>query len=186
MKKILSAGLLLLIFSGCVDKKSVLRIDNVGLCTNPMATLYINDINVQNSSETFNIPAEEIKSSLIAALNETNCFVVSTAKMTKASLESKSEYMLDAKVILSQEKEVVEKNIFKKSESEHLTMAISLAAGNNGNKVTANVKSELLIDKSKYLGVKTKSDVEGDNKTIVKNATKKVSIALSEGFSKLK
>jgi hypothetical protein len=94
--------------------------------------------------------------------------------------------MLDAKVILTQEKEVVEKNIFKKSESEHLTMAISLAAGNNGNKVTANAKSELSIDKSKYLGVNTKSDVDGDNKTIVKNATKKVSIALSEGFSKLK
>lgn len=186
MKKIVSAALLLLIFSGCVDKKSVLRIENVGLCANPMATLYMNDIDVQNNSQTFNIPAEEIKSSLITALNETNCFVVSTAKMTKASLESKNEYILDAKVILSQEKEVVEKSIFKKSESEHLTMAISLAVGNNGNKVGANAKSELTIDKSKYLGVNAKSDVEGDNKTIVRNATKKVSIALSEGFSKLK
>ncbi len=186
MKKILSVVFLLLIFSGCVDKKSVLRIDNLGLCSTPMAKLYINDVTVENSSQTFNIASDEIKTSLVNALNETNCFVVSTSQKSKESLESKSEYLLDAKVNLSQEKEVVEKNIFKKSETEHLVMLISLSAINNGNKVLANAKSELLIDKSKYLGFKVESDVAGDNRTILKNATKKVSIALSDGFSKLK
>ncbi len=186
MKKILSAVLVFLVFSGCVDKKSVLRIDNIGICSAPAAKLYLNDISVENNSATFNIPADEIKSSLASALNETNCFVVSTAKMSKDALESKNEYIVDAKVILSQQKEVVEESFFKKSENEHLAMAISLAASNNGNKVNANAKSELSIDKSKYLGIKTKSDIEGDHDTIVKNATKKVSIALSEGFSKLK
>jgi hypothetical protein len=112
--------------------------------------------------------------------------VVSTSQKSKESLESKSEYLLDAKINLSQEKEVVEKNIFKKSETEHLVMLISLSAINNGNKVLANAKSELLIDKSKYLGFKVESDVAGDNRTILKNATKKVSVALSDGFSKLK
>lgn len=186
MKKVIFSTVLLLIFSGCVDKKSVLLINNLGLCSAPVAKLYINDVTVENSSQTFNISSDEIKISLVNALNETNCFVVSTSQVSKNSLMSKDEYLLDAKVKLSQDKEVVEKNIFKKSETEHLAMLISLSANNNGNKVLANAKSELVIDNSKYLGFKPESDRAGDNRSILKNATKKVSIALSDGFSKLK
>ncbi|MDO9267382.1 MAG: hypothetical protein Q7U00_09900 [Sulfurimonas sp.] len=186
MKKIIFSTALLLIFSGCVDKKSVLLINNLGLCSAPTAKLYINDVTVENSSQTFNISSDEIKISLINALNETNCFVVSTSQVSKDSLTSKDEYLLDAKVNLSQDKDVVEKNIFKKTETERMVILISLSANNNGNKVLANAKSELVIDRSKYLGFKPESDRAGDNRSILKNATKKVSIAISDGFSKLK
>ena len=186
MIKVLLIPLFFLFFSGCVDKKNVLFIDNMGLCTKSVATLYINSVEIQNNSQTFNITHDELTLSLVNALKETNCFVVSTSKMDSVySLESKTDYLLDAKVSLSQDKEVVEENLFKKVEKEKLLMIISLQAHNKTTKVTANSKSELIIDKSKILGFKTQADAAGDKQTILKNATKKVSIALNDGFSRL-
>jgi len=65
-------------------------------------------------------------------------------------------------------------------------MLISLNAHNNGNKVVANAKSEIVIDKSKILGFKPESDTLGDKRMLIKNATKQVSIAISDGFLKLR
>ena len=186
MIKVLLIPLFFLFFSGCVDKKSTLMINNMGICTKSVATLYINNIEMQNSSQTFNITQEELTLSLINALKETNCFVVSTSKVDNMdSLEYKGDYLLDVKVSLSQDKEVVEKNLFKKVEQEKLLMIISLLAHNKTSRVNANAKSELIIDKSKILGFKTEADPAGDKRTILKNATKKVSISLHDGFLKL-
>lgn len=179
MKKTLSVMFLFLVFTGCTEKKNVLYIDNLGLCSTPVAKLYLNDVVVENSSQTFNIAPNDIKDSLVDALNETNCFVILASHRS-------DEYVVNTKVNLSQEKETVEETLFKKSEKERLVMAISLSANDSNSKVLANAKSELLIDKSKILGFKTGPDVTGDNRIILKNATKKVSIALKDGFSKLK
>lgn len=186
MIKALLIPLFFLFFSGCVDKKSVIFIDNMGLCTKSVATLYINSVDVQNNSQTFNATADEITLSLVDALKETNCFVVSSSKIGSVhSLES-NEYLLDVKANLSQDREVTDKNIFKKVEKEQLLMTISLLAHNKTTRVTANSKSELMIDKSKILGFKTEADPAGDKRTILRNATKKVSIALHDGFLKLR
>lgn len=185
MKLLISASFLLLIFSGCTEKQSVLYINNIGLCSKPMATLYLNDIDVQNSSKSFNIAPDEIRSALTGALQDTNCFNVFSAKKGSDSLESKDEYLVNAKVNLYQEKETVEKNIFKKEEKERIGMMILLYASNNGNKVNASAKSELSAEQSKILGFKNEKDSSGDGQTILKNATKKVSISLTDGFAKL-
>lgn len=186
MKKVLSAGLLLLFFVGCVDKQSVLFINNMGLCTKSMATLHVNALEIENNAQTFNVTPEEFTIALVNALKETNCFVVSTAKVESVhALPSRNDYLLDAKVSLSQDKERSEENIFKTVEKEHLLMMITLQSRNNGNRASANAKSEIVIDKSKILGIKPESDAEGDKRTLLKNATKKVSIALSNAFIKL-
>ena len=181
MKKILSALFLLLLFSGCTEKKSHVFINNVGLCQAPIAMLHIGDIAIENSSRTFNISSEEIRVALVESLRETNCFSILSA----SNGDSDNEYLVNVKVNLSQQKEMVEKNIFKKEEKERLVMSMSLSAKNNGNSVFANSKSELLIDKSKILGFKNKADAQGDSRVVLHNATKKVSIALRNGFSKL-
>lgn len=187
MIKVLLIPLFFLFFSGCVDKKNVIFIDNMGLCTKPSVILHINDVEIQNNSQTFNITHDELTLSLINALKETNCFVVSTSKIdNENSLESKSDYLLDAKVSLSQDKQVIEENLFKKVEKEKLLMIVSLLAHNKTSRVSANAKSELIIDKSKILGFKTEADTVGDKRAILKNATKKVSISLNDGFLKLR
>ena len=186
MKKVLSALLLLLFFVGCVDKQSVLFIDNMGLCTKSMATLHVDALMIENNAQTFNVTPEEFTIALVNALKETNCFVVSTAKVDGTHmLPSKNDYLLDTKVSLSQDKERSEENIFKSVEKQRLLMIITLQSRNNGNRASANAKSEIVIDKSKILGIKPESDVEGDKRTLLKNATKKVSIALSNAFLKL-
>lgn len=176
----------MLLFSGCAEKKRVIYIPNRGLCQSPTTTLYINDVNIQNHSRTFNISANEVKLSLADALSETNCYKVLLANADASSLQSEDEYVLDTVVDMYQDKNVVEENIFKKEEKEKLTMFISLVARNNGNKVSANAKSELFIDKAKYLGVERGVDERGDKDLILNTATKKVSMALREGFLKLK
>lgn len=187
MIKALLIPLFFLFFSGCIDKKNVIFIDNMGLCSKSMATLYINSVEMQNNSQTFNVTKDEVTLSLINALKETNCFVVSTSKIDSVhSLESKSDYLLDAKVSLSQDKQVIEENFFKKVEKEKIIMLISLLAHNQTTTVSANTKSELTIDKSKILGFKTEADTVGDKSTLLKNATKKVSIALNDGFIKIR
>jgi hypothetical protein len=184
MKKILSAVLLLLLFAGCTEKKSVLYINNLDLCQAPIATLYLKEIDIKNSSKTFNIAPDEIRGALINSLKETNCFKVSPYNRNQ-SVTDDNEYILNAKVTLQQTEEVVEKNIFKKEKEELLSMAITLHASSDGRKVNAGSKSELLIDKSKILGFKNERDVAGDTKIVLQNATKKVSIALRDGFLKL-
>lgn len=184
MKKILSALFLLLLFAGCTEKKSVLYINNLDLCREPIATLYLKDIEVKNNSKTFNIAPEDIKASLIASLKETNCFKVSSYSKNQY-LSSENEYIVSSKVTLTQSEEVVEKNIFKKEQEEMISMAITLNASSDGRKVNASSKSELLIEKSKILGFKNEKDVTGDTQTVLHNATKKVSIALRDGFLKL-
>ena len=77
MIKALLIPLFFLFFSGCVDKKNVIFIDNMGLCSKSMATLYINSVEMQNNSQTFNVTKDEVTLSLINSLKETNCFVVS-------------------------------------------------------------------------------------------------------------
>lgn len=173
------------LFSGCAEKKRVIYIDNRALCQAPMATLYIKDVTIQNNSKTFNITPNEVKLSLAEALSETNCYKVQLADKDASSLENVNEYVLSTKVDIYQEKDVIEENIFKKEEKEKITMFIALSANNNGNKVLANAKSELSIDKSKILGVEKGVDERGDKELILNTATKKVSIALKEGFSKL-
>lgn len=186
MKKVISVLLLLLFFVGCVDKQSVLFIDNMGLCTKSIATLHVNALDIENNAQTFNVTPEEFTIALVNALRETNCFVVSTAKVDAMQiLPSKNDYLLDTKMSLSQDKEKSEENIFKTIEKERLMMIITLKARNNGNSASANAKSEIVIDKSKILGIKPESDTEGDKRTLLKNATKKVSIALSNAFLKL-
>lgn len=187
MIKALLIPLFFLFFSGCVDKKSTLMIHNMGLCEGTIATLYLNDVEIQNNSQTFNITHDELTISLVNALRETNCFNISTSKIdNEETLKSKDDFLLDVKVSLSQEKEVVKKNLFKKDEKENLLMTISLIANNKTITVSANAKSELTIDKSKILGFKTTEDAAVDKQIILKNATKKVSIALHNGFLKLK
>jgi len=184
MKQILSAVFLLLLFSGCVEKKNVLYIDNQSLCSEPMAILYLKDIEIKNNAKTFNIAPDEIRSALVGSLKETNCFKVFSFNKNR-TLESENEYILNAKVTLNQEEEVVEKNIFKKEQQELISMAIVLHANNDTRKVNATAKSELLTDKSKILGFKNERDVSGDAQTVLQNATKKVSLALTDGFLKL-
>lgn len=184
MKQILSAIFLVLLFSGCVEKKNVLYIDNQSLCSEPMATLYLKDIDIKNSAKTFNIAPDDVRSALISALKETNCFKVFSFNKSR-TLESDNEYVLNAKVTLNQEEEVVEKNIFKKEQKELISMAIVLQANNDNKKVNATAKSELLTDKSKILGFKNERDVSGDNQTVLQNATRKASLALTDGFIKL-
>lgn len=173
------------LFSGCAEKKRVIYIDNRALCKAPTATLYVKDVAIQNNSKTFNITTNEVKLSLAEALSETNCYVVKLEDRDASSLENTNEYVLSTKVDIYQEKDVIEENIFKKEEKEKITMLIALIANNNGNKVLANAKSELSIDKAKYLGVEKGVDERGDKELILNTATKKVSIALKEGFSKL-
>ncbi|MDQ1263864.1 MAG: hypothetical protein QG559_865 [Campylobacterota bacterium] len=177
---------LFLLFSGCAEKKKVIYIENRGLCQSPATTLYIHDVTIENNSKTFNISANEIKLSLADSLSETNCYKVQLADKDASSLENENEYVLNSKVSIFQDKEVVEENIFKKEEKERITLFIALTANNNGKKVYANAKSELLTDKSKILGVEKGVDAQGDKEMILKSATKKVSIALTDGFSKLK
>jgi hypothetical protein len=184
MKKTVSAISLLLLFTGCVEKKSVLYINNLGLCQEPIATLYIKDLDIKNSSKTFNIAPEEIRTALIGSLKETNCFRVSSFNKNQF-LSSDREYIVNAKVALQQTEEVVEKNIFKKEKEELLSMSITLNASSDGRKVNASSKSELQIEGSKILGFKNERDVSGDAQTVLQNATKKVSIALRDGFLKL-
>lgn len=173
------------LFNGCAEKKRVIFIENRGLCQSPNTTLYVKDVTVQNNSKTFNITPNEVKLSLAEALSETNCYRVQLADKDASSLENSNEYVLSTKVDIYQDKEVVEENLFKKEEKEKITMFIALSANNNGNKVLANAKSELSIDKAKYLGVEKGVDERGDKDLILNTATKKVSIALKEGFSKL-
>ncbi|ABB44279.1 hypothetical protein Suden_1001 [Sulfurimonas denitrificans DSM 1251] len=184
MIKVLLIPLFFMLFSGCVDKKNVLFIDNMGICTKSMATLHLREVEMQNNAQTFNVTSDELTLALVNALKETNCFVVLTSKTN--SLDSKDDYFLDVKVNLSQDKEKSKQNIFKTVEKEHLQMLISLNAYNNGNKVVANAKSEIVIDKSKILGFKPESDTLGDKRMLIKNATKQVSIAISDGFLKLR
>ncbi|MDD5372181.1 MAG: hypothetical protein PHO62_02005 [Sulfurimonas sp.] len=184
MKQILSAIFLVLLFSGCVEKKNVLYIDNQSLCSEPMATLYLKDVDIKNNAKTFNIAPDEIRSALIGSLKETNCFKVFSYNKSR-TLESDKEYILNAKVTLTQEEEVVEKNIFKKEQKELITMAVVLQAYNENKKVNATAKSELSTDKSKILGFKNERDVTGDSQTVLQNATRKASLALTDGFIKL-
>lgn len=186
MKKVLTALVSLFFLVGCVDKQSVLFIDNMGLCTKSMATLHINELDIQNNAQTFNVTPDEFTIALVNALKETNCFVVSTAKVdARQMLPSQSDYLLDMQMGLSQDKEKSEQNIFKTIEKERLMMIITLKARNNGKSASANAKSEIVIDRSKIMGIKPESDTEGDKRTLLKNATKKVSIALSDAFMKL-
>lgn len=185
IRKTLFAVIFILAVSGCVDKKKVLTIQNQDLCSAPVATLYLNKLEIQNKAETFNITADEIRSALTDNLQQTNCFMVSMYERDEESLNTEYEYLLDTKVSLSQEREVVEKNIFKKEENELLSMNISLYAHNKKRKVNASAKSELAASKSKILGFTPEKDIQNDKKTVLQNATKRASILLNEGFIKM-
>ncbi|MCK9453738.1 hypothetical protein [Sulfurimonas sp.] len=185
IKKILFAAVFILAVSGCVDKKKVLNIQNQDLCSAPVATLYLNTLEIQNKAETFNITEDELLVALTENLQKTNCFMVSTQERDKESLNVDYEYLLDTKVTLFQEREVYKKNIFKKEEREILSMDISLYAHNNGKKINANAKSELAVSKSKILGFSPEKDIQNDKKTVLQNATKRVSILLNDGFIKM-
>lgn len=184
LKHILAALSLSLLFSGCVEKKSVLYIDNVSLCSEPSVMLYLKDVSIKNNSRTFNIAPDEIKSSLINSLKETNCFGVASYRESQF-MDSDRAFILNAQVMLTQEEEVVEKTLFKKEQEERIGVAITLQAFNDTKKVNASSKSELLIDKSKILGFKNERDVKGDSQTVLQNATKKVSVSLRDGFIKV-
>lgn len=185
MKQIILALFVLLFTSGCVDKKRVLNIQNEGLCSAPVATLYLNDIEVKNGDKSFHVTKEEITASLAESLKATGCFNVSLDARDKESLNIKNEYLLDTKAALFREKEISEKNIFKKEEREILAMTISLHAHNKMKNINATTKSELLINKSNILGFTTTPEQESDKKTVLTNATKSISILLKEGFDKL-
>ncbi|MGE4419256.1 MAG: hypothetical protein AB7D38_05425 [Sulfurimonas sp.] len=185
MKRILLALFVLLFISGCVDKKRVLNIQNEGLCSAPVATIYLNDIEVKNGDESFHISKEEIRDALTVSLKATKCFRVSIDKRDKESLNVENEYLLDTKAALFREKEISEKNIFKKEIKELLSMTISVYAYNKSKDVSATTKSELVINKSKILGFTTTPEQESDKKMILTNATKKISILLKKGFDKL-
>lgn len=185
MKRILLAIFVLLFVSGCVDKKRVLNIQNEELCSAPVATLYLNDIEVKNGAESFHMTKDEIRDALAESLKETKCFRVSLEARSKESLNVKNEYLLDTKATLFREKEISEKNIFKKELRELLSMTISLYAHNKNRNVSATTKSQLAINKSKILGFTTTPEQESDKKTVLSNATKKISILLKEGFDQL-
>lgn len=183
MKRILLAIFVLLFVSGCVDKKRVLNIQNEGLCSAPTATLYLNEIEVKNGDESFHITKEEIRDALAESLKATGCFKVSMDVRDRESLNVKNEYLLDTKANLFREKEISEKNIFKDEERELLQLIISLHAHNKTKELTATTKSELVINRSKILGFTITQEQESDKKTVLTNATKKISILLKEGFS---
>lgn len=173
-----------LLFTGCVEKKSILHIDNLNLCSEPVAMLYIKDVSIKNNARTFNIAPDEIRNSLINSLKETNCFGVSSYKESQF-MDSDRAFILNAQVTLSQEEIVVEKTLFKKEQEERIGVAITMQAFNDTKKVNASSKSELLIEKSKVLGFKNERDVMGDSQTVLQNATKKVSVSLRDGFIKI-
>lgn len=185
MKQILLALFVLLFTSGCVDKKRVLNIQNTALCSAPVATLYLKDIEVKNSDASFQITKEEIQDALAKSLEETGCFRIFTQARDKESLDVKNEYLLDTKATLFSEKEIFKKNIFKKEQSQLLIMTLSLYAHNKNKNVSATTKSELSGKKSKILGFTTTPEHERDKKTVLTNATKNISILLKEGFDKL-
>lgn len=185
MKKILLAIFVLLFVSGCVDKKRVLNIQNEGLCTAPVATLYLKEIEVKNGDESFHITKEEIRDALAKSLKATGCFRISLDVRDKESLNVKDEYLLDTKATLFREKEISEKNIFKDEERELLQLIISLHAHNKTKELTATTKSELTINRSKILGFTITQEQESDKKTVLTNATNKISILLKEAFSEL-
>jgi len=185
MKQILLALFVLFFTSGCVDKKRVLNIQNEGLCSAPVATLYLNDIEIKNGDKSFHLTKEEIKDALSESLKETGCFNVSVKEMDEESLNVKNEYLLDTKAALFREKEISEKNIFKDEERELLQLIISLHAHNKTKDLTATTKSELAINRSKILGFTITQEQESDKKTVLTNAVKKISILLKEGLSEL-
>lgn len=184
-KKILFTLFVLFFISGCADKARVLNIENSGLCSAPFATLYLNTIEIKNSTETFNIASDDVRDALADSLKETNCFHVFSLNQENQPLKSEDEYLLETKVALFQEREVIEKNIFKKEEKELLSMTIALHAHNESKKINANTKSKLLINKSKILGFTTKKESDKDSKTVLKNGVKQVSVLLKDGFEKL-
>lgn len=183
MKKILFTLFVILFIAGCADKKRVLNIENRSLCSAPSATLYLNTLEIQNSAKTFNISPDEIRKALADSLKETNCFYVFNKKAEP--LKSENEYLVETKVSLFQEQEIIEKNIFKKEEKERLSMTIALYAHNESKKINVNTTSELFIDKTKILGFTTQKDSAEDSETVLKNAVKQVSILLKDGFEKL-
>jgi len=185
MKRVLLALFVLLFISGCVDKKRVLNIQNEGLCSAEVATLYLNEIEVKNGDKSFHITKEEIKEALAESLKDTGCFNVSLDIRDKESLNVKNEYLLDTKATLFREKEISEKNIFKKEERELLALTISLHAHNKRKNINATTKSELAINKSNILGFSTTPEQESDKKTVLTNAAKNISILLKDGFDKL-
>ncbi len=185
MKRILLALFVLLFVSGCVDKKRVLNIQNEGLCSAPIATLYLNDIEVKNGDKSFHLSKEEIIDALAESLKATGCFKVSLDRKDKESLNVKNEYLLDTKANLFREKEISEKNIFKDEERELLQLIISLHAHNKTKDLTATTKSELTINRTKIIGFTVTEEQESDKQTVLTNATKKISILLKEAFSEL-
>jgi len=185
MKQIILALFVLLFTSGCVDKKRVINIQNEGLCSAEIATLYLNDIEVKNGDESCHVTKEEISTALAESLNATGCFRVSMDAKDKESLNADNEYLLDTKTALFREKEISEKNIFKKEERELLAMTISLNAHNKMKNVNATTKSQLAINRSNILGFTTTPEKESDKKTVLTNAAKSISVLLKEGFDKL-
>ncbi|TKI70927.1 hypothetical protein FCU45_00620 [Sulfurimonas crateris] len=183
MKQILLALLVLLFASGCVDKKRVLNIQNEGLCSAEVATLYLNEIEIKNGDESFHITEDEIRDTLAKSLKTTGCFRISLDAKEKESLNVESEYLLDTKANLFREEEISEKNIFKDEERELLQLIITLHAHNKTKDLTATTKSELTINRSKILGFTITQEQESDKNTVLTNAAKKISILLQEGFS---
>ena len=185
MKQVLLALLVLIFTSGCVDKKRVLNIQNEGLCSAEVATLYLSDIEIKNGDESFHLSKDEIREALVKSLKDTGCFRISLDKRDKESLDVESEYLLDTKANLFREKEVSEKNIFKDEERELLQLILTLHAYNKTKDLSATTKSELSINRSKILGFSITQEQESDKQTVLTNATKKISILLKEAFSQL-
>lgn len=189
MRRFTGAFLLILamfLTTGCQDKKRVIYIENRSLCQAPIATLYLKDIAVYNNSQTFNLSANEIKLSLAESLTQTNCYKVILADKDPSLLESEDEFVLNTKADIYQEKVTTNENLFKKEQKENITLMLSLSATSGfGKKVVASATSELAIDKAKYFGIEKGVDERGDKELVLKTATKKASIALRDGFSKL-
>ncbi len=175
-----------LFFSGCSEKQSVLYIQNQALCQAPNATLYLSDVDVANHSQSFNITKEQITLALAQALSETNCYKVVLQNRDVFSLQSDDEFVLNVKADIYQDSKVVSENFFKKEQSENLTLVLNLDAKNSLKNVRANAKSELSISKERYFGVERGANIEADRANLLRTATKKVSISLTNGFRQLR
>ena len=133
---------------------------------------------LDNNSDTLNVTPHEVKMALATALKETNCFKVVAVDRGDEPTELEDGYILNVKLVSTKEKEVMKENLLSKEEKERIAMVVTLSANNVNRKVFVSAKGELITDKSKYFGIEKETSPENDKRTVLRDATKKASIAL--------
>ncbi|MCK9161350.1 MAG: hypothetical protein GX118_06150 [Arcobacter butzleri] len=183
MKYLLSLIFVVLFFSSCANKISQPYIDSSSLCTQKIASLYIDNITIENKNSNLIVRKEDVLNIFESSLKDSGCYHIYNHTDGKQLL-MEDTYLLNLRVIIAQENETIKDSFITKDKEEKQIALFILSAYNGKNSITVKSRSELLTSYTKIIGIDTQDEFNQDKKKLLEGASKKAILDLTSMIQK--